>query len=92
VAFLRAELERRDEEVDRYQRIVAGLAQANANLSERVRELEAPPESRDTPRDGLGGYGQGRGTPGVAGASTAPLLVAAALWYRVTENSGGYSL
>lgn len=49
VAFLRAELERRGEEADRYQRIVAGLAQTNANLSERVRELEAPPEPRDEP-------------------------------------------
>ncbi len=47
VAFLRAELERRGEEADRYQRIVAGLAQTNANLSERVRELEATPEPRD---------------------------------------------
>ncbi len=49
VAFLRAELERRGEEADRYQRIVAGLAQTNANLSERVRELEAAPEPRDEP-------------------------------------------
>ncbi len=49
VAFLRAELERRGEEADRYQRIVAGLAQTNANLSERVRELEAAPETRDEP-------------------------------------------
>ncbi len=58
VAFLRAELERRGEEADRYQRIVAGLAQTNANLSERVRELEAAPEPRDeseTPREDAGG-------------------------------------
>ena len=47
VSFLRTELERRGEEADRYQRIVAGLAQANANLSERVRELEPP---RDEPQ------------------------------------------
>ncbi len=49
VAFLRAELERRGEEANRYQRIVAGLAQTNAKLSERVRELEAAPEPRDEP-------------------------------------------
>ncbi len=49
VAFLRAELERRGEEADRYQRIVAGLAQTNANLSERVRELEAASAPRDEP-------------------------------------------
>ncbi len=47
VVFLRAELERRGEEAERYQRIVAGLAQTNAKLSERVRELEAAPEPRD---------------------------------------------
>jgi excisionase family DNA binding protein len=49
VAFLRAELERRGEEADRYQRIVAGLAQTNANLTERMRELEPPSEPRDEP-------------------------------------------
>ncbi len=65
VAFLRAELERRGEEADRYQRIVAGLAQTNANLSERVRELEAAPEPRDepeTPRRDAGGV-EDRGEP-----------------------------
>ncbi len=50
LAFLRAELERRGEEAERYQRIVAGLAQTNAHLSERVRELEAAPEPRDEPK------------------------------------------
>ena len=50
VAFLRAELERRGGEADRYQRIVGGLAQANANLSERVRELEAPASIAHEPR------------------------------------------
>ncbi len=65
VAFLRAELERRGEEANRYQRIVAGLAQTNANLSERVRELEAAPEPRDEPetsRQDAGGV-EDRGEP-----------------------------
>jgi hypothetical protein len=61
VAFLRAELERRGEEADRYQRIVAGLAQANANLSVHVRELEASPEPRDAPE--TASEGEGRGMP-----------------------------
>lgn len=52
VGFLRAELERRGEEADRYQRIVAGLAQTNANLSERVREIEPAPEPPDEPESG----------------------------------------
>jgi hypothetical protein len=39
---LNRELERRSAESERYQRIVAGLTQANANLTERLRELEAP--------------------------------------------------
>ncbi len=70
VAFLRAELERRGEEADRYQRIVAGLAQTNANLSEQVRELTAAPEPRDvpeTPRQDAGGV-EDRG--GATGAQT----------------------
>jgi len=37
---LNRELERRSAESERYQRIVAGLTQANANLTERLRELE----------------------------------------------------
>ncbi len=72
VAFLRAELERRGEEADRYQRIVAGLAQTNANLSERVRELEAAPEPRDEPetprRDAGGVEDQGETVEAQAGA------------------------
>ena len=52
VAFLRAELERRGEEADRYQRIVAGLAQTNANLSERVRALEPPRDEPQAPERG----------------------------------------
>jgi hypothetical protein len=42
VAFLERELERRGMEADRYQQIVAGLTQANNQLSTRLRELEAP--------------------------------------------------
>jgi hypothetical protein len=41
---LNRELERRSAESERYQRIVAGLTQANANLTERLRELEPPSE------------------------------------------------
>jgi hypothetical protein len=41
---LNRELERRGAESERYQRIVAGLTQANANLTERLRELEASAE------------------------------------------------
>lgn len=50
VAFLRAELERRGEEGERYQRIIAGLAQSNADLSARIRELESP-EPSETPAE-----------------------------------------
>lgn len=50
VAFLRAELERRGEESERYQRIVAGLAQSNADLSARIRELESP-ETSESPAE-----------------------------------------
>lgn len=50
VAFLRAELERRGDEGERYQRIIAGLAQSNADLSARIRELESP-ESSETPEE-----------------------------------------
>ena len=51
VAFLRAELERRGDEGERYQRIIAGLAQSNADLSARIRELEAPETSEEQPQD-----------------------------------------
>jgi hypothetical protein len=42
VRFLERELDRRSVEAERYQHIVAGLATANANLTDRVKELEAP--------------------------------------------------
>lgn len=52
VAFLRAELERRGEEGERYQRIIAGLAQSNADLSARIRELESPEASEEGAKSG----------------------------------------
>jgi uncharacterized small protein (DUF1192 family) len=62
VAFLERELERRGMEADRYQQIVAGLTQANNQLSTRLRELEAPqvpPEASESvveePEGALGG-------------------------------------
>ncbi len=77
VAFLRAELERRGEEADRYQRIVAGLAQTNANLSDRLRQLEAP---RDEPQasepDTEEPAGTRVGTTGDRGGILAAQLVA----------------
>jgi hypothetical protein len=42
VRFLERELDRRSVEAERYQHIVAGLARANANLTDRLKELEAP--------------------------------------------------
>jgi hypothetical protein len=50
---LHHELERRSAEAERYQQIVAALAQANASLGERLQALEPPqeempPESRET--------------------------------------------
>ncbi|MDQ3864044.1 MAG: hypothetical protein M3317_11200 [Actinomycetota bacterium] len=42
VRLLERELDRRSVEAERYQHIVAGLAQANANLTDRLKELEAP--------------------------------------------------
>jgi hypothetical protein len=46
VAFLERSLERRSVEAERYQQIVAGLTQTNNQLASRLRELEAPQESR----------------------------------------------
>ena len=48
VAFLERALERRSIEAERYQQIVASLAQTNNQLATRLRELEAPPVQ---PRD-----------------------------------------
>ena len=42
VAFLERSLERRSLEAERCQEIVAGLTQANSNLSARALELESP--------------------------------------------------
>src|SRR5215203_4013425 len=67
VRFLERELDRRSVEAERYQHIVAGLATANANLTDRLKELEAsarepvaPQEPREAPksaepRSGTGG-------------------------------------
>lgn len=73
VAFLRAELERRGEEADRYQRIVAGLAQANANLSERVRELEPAQTGQESPQESAEAVTRGDDDrPAAEGQETAP--------------------
>ncbi len=50
IAFLRAELERRGEEAERKDRIIAGLAQANAELSATLRALEAPRGEQESPQ------------------------------------------
>ena len=42
VRFLERELDRRSVEAERCQHIVAGLARANANPTDRLKELEAP--------------------------------------------------
>jgi hypothetical protein len=47
---LNSELERRSVESERYQRIVAALTQANANLTERLRELGPPPGQLAAPQ------------------------------------------
>ncbi len=82
IAFLRAELERRGEEADRYQRIVAGLAQTNANLSERVRELEAPSEPRDEPETSREDAGGGEGQDVRAEPQTATETARRPWWVR----------
>lgn len=47
VRFLEKELERRGDEGERYQRIIAGLAQSNSNLTDRLKELKAPEPSQE---------------------------------------------
>jgi hypothetical protein len=42
VRFLERELDRRSVEAERYPHIVAGLGTANANLTDRLKELKAP--------------------------------------------------
>jgi hypothetical protein len=66
VRFLERELDRRSIEAERYQHIVARLATANANLTDRLKELEAPapePASSQTHEDAAEGpsrNGEGR--------------------------------
>jgi hypothetical protein len=60
---LNRELERRGAESERYQRIVAGLTQANANLTERLRELEAPQEPPETSPPNAGAGSSAREEP-----------------------------
>ena len=58
VRFLERELDRRSIEAERYQQIVAGLATANVNLTDRLKELEAPvpePASSQTHEEVAGG-------------------------------------
>jgi hypothetical protein len=51
VRFLERELDRRSVEAERYQHIVAGLATANANLTDRLKELEAPAREPVAPQE-----------------------------------------
>ncbi len=51
VRFLERELDRRSVEAERYQKIVAGLAQANANLTDRLKELDAPTAQPTPPQE-----------------------------------------
>ena len=58
VRFLEREFDRRHVEAGRYQQIVAGLATANANLTDRLKELEAfapEPASSRTQEKAAGG-------------------------------------
>jgi predicted DNA-binding protein YlxM (UPF0122 family) len=54
IAFLEQELERRGDETTRLHQIVAGLTQANAQLSSRVPELETPRAPRESPEGEAG--------------------------------------
>jgi hypothetical protein len=54
VRFLERELDRRSVEAERYQHIVAGLATANANLTDRLKELEAPAREPAAPHEPRG--------------------------------------
>jgi hypothetical protein len=69
VRFLERELDRRSIEAERYQHIVAGLATANANLTDRLKELEAPapePASSQTHEDAAEGPSRNGEGPVVA--------------------------
>jgi hypothetical protein len=46
---LHRELERRSDEAERYQQIIAALTSANRSLSERLGELEPPTDERESP-------------------------------------------
>ena len=75
VRFLERELDRRSLEAERYQQIVAGLATANANLTDRLKVLEAPasePASSQTHEDGTGGPTQGGEGGGATPADRKP--------------------
>jgi hypothetical protein len=65
---LNRELERRSAESERYQRIVAGLTQANTDLTERLRELEAPQEPSGSPETASGPPDRGDVPPATGGA------------------------
>jgi hypothetical protein len=71
---LNRELERRGAESERYQRIVAGLTQANANLTERLRELEAPQEPSESrpPSAGTGPLAREEPRPGATQEGAEP--------------------
>src|SRR5215211_5979411 len=62
IAFLEQELERRGDETTRLHQIVAGLTQANAQLSSRVTELEASRAPRESP-EGEAGPGSTKEAP-----------------------------
>ena len=55
VRFLERELDRRSVEAERYQHIVAGLATAHANLTDRLKELEAPAREPGASHEAPGG-------------------------------------
>jgi hypothetical protein len=78
VRFLERELDRRSVEAERYQQIVAGLATANANLTDRLKELEPPvaqaaPSQEPPGASESAGEGQERAEPrsGAAGSQEA---------------------
>jgi chromosome segregation ATPase len=65
VRFLEKELERRGDEGERYQRIIAGLAQSNSNLTDRLKELEASPTESEAPqRSDMEAQDPAEGPPG----------------------------
>ena len=74
VRFLKRELDRRSLEAERYQQIVAGLATANANLTDRLEELEAPAgETASSHTHGDASGGPSRNGEGVAAVPHPPI-------------------